>query len=195
MSLIEVTQLTMASSMMIWSYGWERQPSPISRNSMGFYTVVTHCLRMVCRQGITASIYPIVSFHWCIFHSLGYMQVPCEVFLSCLLLNTSVRTEVETWGWLFSIHSSWSPFLALTSTFPDFPVQYFQGRKEVILTTLTWFGGQNHFLPIAYLVTSSLILLMAIILTVIWWKFGKNMKEWMVKNLLWNGRNRVPGKW
>ncbi|XP_041806277.1 transmembrane protein 30C [Chelmon rostratus] len=56
----------------------------------------------------------------------------------------------------------------------NFPVQYFQGRKEVILTTLTWFGGQNHFLPIAYLVTSSLILLIAIILTVVWWKFGKN---------------------
>lgn len=56
----------------------------------------------------------------------------------------------------------------------NFPVQYFRGRKEVVLTTLTWFGGQNHFLPIAYLVTSSLILLLAIVLTVVWWKFGKN---------------------
>ncbi|XP_044074011.1 transmembrane protein 30C [Siniperca chuatsi] len=59
----------------------------------------------------------------------------------------------------------------------NFPVQYFQGRKEVVLTTLTWFGGQNHFLPIAYLVTSSLILLIAVALTVAWWKFGKNMEE------------------
>lgn len=62
----------------------------------------------------------------------------------------------------------------------NFPVQYFRGRKEVVLTTLTWFGGQNHFLPIAYLVTSSLILLTAVVLTVVWWKFGKggkNMKE------------------
>ncbi|KAM9343231.1 cell cycle control protein 50C-like isoform 2-T2 [Pholidichthys leucotaenia] len=56
----------------------------------------------------------------------------------------------------------------------NFPVQPFQGRKEVVLTTLTWFGGQNHFLPIAYLVTSSLILLLSIVLTVVWWKFGKN---------------------
>ncbi|XP_045909715.1 transmembrane protein 30C [Micropterus dolomieu] len=56
----------------------------------------------------------------------------------------------------------------------NFPVQYFQGRKEVVLTTLTWFGGQNHFLPIAYLVTSSLILLIAVTLTVAWLKFGKN---------------------
>ncbi|KAE8299106.1 Cell cycle control protein 50A [Larimichthys crocea] len=62
----------------------------------------------------------------------------------------------------------------------NFPVQYFRGRKEVVLTTLTWFGGQNHFLPVAYLVTSSLILLLAVVLTVIWWKFGKagkNMQE------------------
>ncbi|XP_038155602.1 transmembrane protein 30C [Cyprinodon tularosa] len=62
----------------------------------------------------------------------------------------------------------------------NFPVQPFQGRKLVVLTTLTWFGGQNLFLPIAYLVTSSLILLMAVVLTVAWWKFGKdgkNMKE------------------
>ncbi|XP_026151325.1 transmembrane protein 30C [Mastacembelus armatus] len=59
----------------------------------------------------------------------------------------------------------------------NFPVQYFQGKKEVVLTTLTWFGGQNHFLPIAYLVTSSLVLLIAVILTVVWWKFGKNGKN------------------
>lgn len=62
----------------------------------------------------------------------------------------------------------------------NFPAQYFRGRKEVVLTTLTWFGGQNHFLPVAYLVTSSLIFVIAVLLTVAWWKFGKdgkNMKE------------------
>ena len=66
---------------------------------------------------------------------------------------------------------------ALTSASPDFPVQPFQGRKEVVLTTLTWFGGQNHFLPIAYLVTGSVVLLVAVALTVVWWKFGRNGKN------------------
>lgn len=64
--------------------------------------------------------------------------------------------------------------------FPDFPPQPFHGKKLVVLTTLTWFGGQNHFLPIAYLVTSGLLLLIAVGLTALWWKFGKdgrNMKE------------------
>lgn len=59
----------------------------------------------------------------------------------------------------------------------NFPVQPFQGRKEVVLTTLTWFGGQNHFLPIAYVVTGSVVLLSAVALTVIWWKFGRNGKN------------------
>ncbi|KAM3607500.1 uncharacterized protein V6R79_008874 [Siganus canaliculatus] len=59
----------------------------------------------------------------------------------------------------------------------NFPVQPFNGRKYVVLTTLTWFGGQNNFLPIAYLVTSGLVLVTAVVLTVVWWKFGKNGKN------------------
>ncbi|XP_031655913.1 transmembrane protein 30C isoform X1 [Oncorhynchus kisutch] len=54
----------------------------------------------------------------------------------------------------------------------NFPVEYFQGRKEVVLSTVSWFGGQNNFLPVAYLVTGCLILLLAVILTAVWWKFG-----------------------
>ncbi|XP_056145521.1 transmembrane protein 30C [Lampris incognitus] len=59
----------------------------------------------------------------------------------------------------------------------NYPVQYFRGRKEVVLTTVSWFGGQNRFLPVAYLVTSSLVFLLAVILTVIWWNFGKDGKN------------------
>ncbi|XP_061580633.1 transmembrane protein 30C [Cololabis saira] len=62
----------------------------------------------------------------------------------------------------------------------NFPVQYFRGRKHLVLTTLTWFGGQNHFLPVAYLVTSGLLMVTAAALTAVWWRFGrdgKNMEE------------------
>ncbi|XP_076857540.1 transmembrane protein 30C [Brachyhypopomus gauderio] len=62
----------------------------------------------------------------------------------------------------------------------NFPVQYFQGRKEVVVSTVTWFGGQNYFLPIAYLVSSGVIFTAAIILTVVYVKVGrdgKNMEE------------------
>ena len=69
-------------------------------------------------------------------------------------------------------------FIWFSLTFvSDFPVQYFKGRKQVVLSTVTWFGGQNRFLPIAYLVTSGLVFIIAIFLTVIWWKFGKDAKN------------------
>ncbi|XP_026860958.1 transmembrane protein 30C [Electrophorus electricus] len=62
----------------------------------------------------------------------------------------------------------------------NFPVQYFQGKKEVVVSTVTWFGGQNYFLPIAYLVSSGMTFIAAIVLTVIHVKVGrdgKNMEE------------------
>uniref|UniRef100_W5MSX6 Cell cycle control protein n=1 Tax=Lepisosteus oculatus TaxID=7918 RepID=W5MSX6_LEPOC len=55
----------------------------------------------------------------------------------------------------------------------NFPVKYFQGKKLVILSTVSWFGGQNRFLPIAYTVTGGVILIVAMILTGFHLKFGK----------------------
>ncbi|XP_067265876.1 transmembrane protein 30C [Chanodichthys erythropterus] len=66
------------------------------------------------------------------------------------------------------------------SIFYNFPVEPFRGQKELVISMVTWFGGQNYFLPIAYLVTSGLILVAAIILTVVYVKVGKkgkNMEE------------------
>ncbi|KAG7467481.1 hypothetical protein MATL_G00154280 [Megalops atlanticus] len=62
----------------------------------------------------------------------------------------------------------------------NYPVEYFQGRKQVVLTTVSWFGGQNHFLPIAYIVTGGIILVAAMALTGVYLKVGKrgiNMEE------------------
>ncbi|XP_066542115.1 transmembrane protein 30C [Hoplias malabaricus] len=59
----------------------------------------------------------------------------------------------------------------------NFPVQYFQGRKELVLSTVSWFGGQNNFLPIVYLVSGCLIFITAIILTVVYMKVGRNGKN------------------
>ncbi|KAF7709271.1 transmembrane protein 30C [Silurus meridionalis] len=62
----------------------------------------------------------------------------------------------------------------------NFPVQYFNGKKQIVLSTVTWFGGPNPFLPIAYLVSGGVIFIVAIILTVVYVKVGrdgKNMEE------------------
>uniref|UniRef100_A0A673W651 Cell cycle control protein n=1 Tax=Salmo trutta TaxID=8032 RepID=A0A673W651_SALTR len=37
--------------------------------------------------------------------------------------------------------------------------------------------SQNNFLPVAYLITGCLILLLAVILPTIWWQFGKNRRN------------------
>ncbi|KAK2904967.1 hypothetical protein Q8A67_006766 [Cirrhinus molitorella] len=62
----------------------------------------------------------------------------------------------------------------------NFPVKPFRGQKELVISMVSWFGGQNYFLPIAYLVTSGLILVTAVVLTTVYVKFGKqgnNMEE------------------
>ncbi|XP_060785410.1 transmembrane protein 30C isoform X2 [Neoarius graeffei] len=62
----------------------------------------------------------------------------------------------------------------------NFPVQYFQGRKEIVLSTVSWLGGKSPFLPIAYLVSGGVIFIVGIVLTVVHVKIGrdgKNMEE------------------
>lgn len=124
--------------------------------------------------------YSILSLHFCPncpFHPFAFLLSFIQTHTRTIWAGAILRLQVGYFPSSFSLNRYFWPWPPACS---DFPAQYFRGRKEVVLTTLTWFGGQNHFLPIAYLVTSSLILLTAVVLTVVWWKFGKggkNMKE------------------
>lgn len=53
----------------------------------------------------------------------------------------------------------------------NYPVMDFDGRKKVVFSNVSWMGGKNEFLGIAYLVIGSLCLVMSMIMLIIYAKF------------------------
>uniref|UniRef100_A0A3Q2FWJ2 Transmembrane protein 30B n=1 Tax=Cyprinodon variegatus TaxID=28743 RepID=A0A3Q2FWJ2_CYPVA len=52
-----------------------------------------------------------------------------------------------------------------------YPVVSFNGRKKVVLSNVSWMGGKNDFLGIAYLVVGSLCIVMSIVMLIVYAKF------------------------
>ncbi|ETW00916.1 hypothetical protein H310_06574 [Aphanomyces invadans] len=44
----------------------------------------------------------------------------------------------------------------------NFPVQSFEGRKSLVISTLSWYGGQNAFLGLAYIVVGGICILLSL---------------------------------
>lgn len=53
----------------------------------------------------------------------------------------------------------------------NYPVLSFDGRKKVVFSNVSWMGGRNDFLGIAYLVVGSLCVVMSIIMLIVYAKF------------------------
>ncbi|KAM6969060.1 cell cycle control protein 50B [Tautogolabrus adspersus] len=53
----------------------------------------------------------------------------------------------------------------------NYPVLSFDGRKKVVFSNVSWMGGKNEFLGIAYLVIGSLCVLMSIVMLIVYAKF------------------------
>ncbi|KAJ3613675.1 hypothetical protein NHX12_019921 [Muraenolepis orangiensis] len=53
----------------------------------------------------------------------------------------------------------------------NYPVRSFDGRKRVILSTISWMGGKNPFLGIAYITVGSVCFFLAVVLFIIHHKY------------------------
>lgn len=53
----------------------------------------------------------------------------------------------------------------------NYPVVSFDGRKKVVFSNVSWMGGKNEFLGIAYLVIGSLCIVMSIVMLIVYAKF------------------------
>ncbi|KAJ1150904.1 hypothetical protein NDU88_003691 [Pleurodeles waltl] len=54
----------------------------------------------------------------------------------------------------------------------NYPVKSFDGRKRMILSTISWMGGKNPFLGIAYITVGSICFFLGVVLLIIHHKYG-----------------------
>ncbi|XP_006004105.1 cell cycle control protein 50A [Latimeria chalumnae] len=54
----------------------------------------------------------------------------------------------------------------------NYPVSSFDGRKRMILSTISWMGGKNPFLGIAYITVGSICFFLGVVLLIIHHKYG-----------------------
>lgn len=47
--------------------------------------------------------------------------------------------------------------------FADFPTNSYSGRKEIYISTVTWMGGKNLFVGVAFLVAAFLSLILGVL--------------------------------
>ncbi|XP_016382453.1 cell cycle control protein 50B-like [Sinocyclocheilus rhinocerous] len=53
----------------------------------------------------------------------------------------------------------------------NYPVLSFDGRKKLVFSNVSWMGGKNDFLGIAYLVVGSLCMVMSVVMLIVYAKF------------------------
>ncbi|XP_072907852.1 cell cycle control protein 50A-like isoform X1 [Hemitrygon akajei] len=64
----------------------------------------------------------------------------------------------------------------------NYPVDSFHGRKRMILSTISWMGGKNPFLGIAYITVGSICFFLGVVLLIIHHKYGNRNTSTEIAN-------------
>merc|ERR1719419_406625 len=64
----------------------------------------------------------------------------------------------------------------------NYPVRSFEGRKRMILSTISWMGGKNPFLGIAYITVGSVCFFLGVVLLIIHHKYGNRSNSADIPN-------------
>lgn len=89
------------------------------------------------------------------------------VFSALVLLFSTTGIHL----YLFSVY-------ILNTCAPDYPVRAFNGAKKIVFSNVSWMGGSNEFLGIAYLVIGSLCVVMSVVMLIVYAKFKFPDEEW-----------------
>lgn len=101
-----------------------------------------------------------------------------------LIQYLSTRLYIELYVFLFVCFFFQLCCMSLTLCPPDYPVLSFDGKKKVVLSNVSWMGGKNEFLGIAYLVIGSLCVVMSIVMLIVYAKFKFPEEEWGSGNVV-----------
>ncbi|XP_041109688.1 cell cycle control protein 50A-like isoform X2 [Polyodon spathula] len=64
----------------------------------------------------------------------------------------------------------------------NYPVRRFDGRKRMILSTISWMGGKNPFLGIAYITVGSVCFFLGVVLLIVHHKYGNRNNSAEIPN-------------